>query len=257
MKTSVLFILLAGLSLPLAAQDPADTLSKKTRYDVQMNLSGSRIAGNFNQLQLAGSLTFNVHGKHWDIHNMTNYRYTNIGGALAEDNWFHNVSVAYFPGTKKLYPSAFYTFDNSLLYRIRQRHIYGAGIGTIQEGLKNTYVRLDLGFGYENTMYTGSNFVNSDVVSSQRDKALILGRLIHKHEFLDKKITLNNRIIYRVSLREADDHFLMISPQLAYKITNNLSATASFEYRLENVYLEGLNRINTVTVFGLTYKVKG
>jgi len=138
----------------LKAQNSKDSV----QFSIQMELSGRKISGTFNQLVAGGGIGLDIKYGNWHLENKTKYRYNKTNSTLTEDNWYDLASLKnYINGSKKFYPGIFYHYDNSLIYRVNRRHQYGIGIGsTLDKGL--TKLSLITAIGYENTDYNGFQF---------------------------------------------------------------------------------------------------
>jgi len=233
------------------AQEDSTATSPFT-YTIQGNLVGSRLSGTFNQLAIAPSADVRLEVGKWHFHNALSYRYNQFNGLLIESNWRELITVGYYPRSPRLFPFAFYTFDTHLIFQINRRHSGGLGIGSTQEW-KGQRITLGVGAGFDNTIYNGDTFENSPAVNSLRERNLFIVRLLQTHPLLDGKMTITNDTFYSHSLRERSDYVIIISPKLSWNIYKGLALTGSFQYRLENVHLTALTRVNTVTAIGLSY----
>ncbi|MEO1418403.1 MAG: DUF481 domain-containing protein, partial [Bacteroidota bacterium] len=196
-----------------------------------------------------------VHGR-WEWFNTTSYRYNNLGGSRVEDNWYELFTLTYFAQKRKSFLTAYYAFDNNLLLKVNSRHFGGLGMGIIHDKWTHTDLRVDMGLGYESTLYGGNNFENTRSLDPLRARSVFLVRIINGHNFFKGKVRIDNRIFYRQSLIEGADYYWLIKPTLSSTVAKNLSITISYEYRFENVYLSDLSPTNTVLLGGLTYRVR-
>ncbi|MEL7532833.1 MAG: DUF481 domain-containing protein, partial [Bacteroidota bacterium] len=193
--------------------------------------------------------------KRWEMHNIASYRFNNTNGSKIEDNWHELLTISYLTNKKRVMPIAFYLFDTNLLLRINSRHLAGAGFGFFQDKWQHTKLRLDLGIGYESTLYNGTEFINTLSPEPRRNKPLGLARLLHQHTFMEGKIRFSNQVVYRQSFSEGADYYLLVRPQLALGFFKSLSINFSYEYRYENVYLAVLSPRNTMFLAGLSYQI--
>lgn len=250
-------LMLVMLSVPVRAQSQDSlTADNPLAYNITFNASARLLRGTFNQSVYAGGLDIILNKRSWEVHNTTSYRYNNFNGAQVEDNWYQLLLLSYFFKDRHIIPIAFYLFDNNLLFRVNARHMAGGGIGFIHDKWKGTFIRLDAGAGYESTLYDGTDFANTSSTNPQRNKSLAFVRLIHTHAFLEKKISFSNTMVFRQSLIEGADFYLLIRPKLSLTVLKNLSVNVNFEYRYEHVYLSTLSAANTTFLAGLTYKIQ-
>lgn len=235
----------------LNAQNSKDSL----QFSLQMELSGRKISGTFNQLVAGGGIGIDIKNGNWHLENMTYYRYNKTNSTLIEDNWYDLTSLKYYiNGGKKFYPGLFYHYDNSLLYRVNRRHQYGIGIGsTLDKGL--TKFSLISAIGYENTDYNGFQFANSERDTSTRQNGLFLFRVNFGHTFANNKISFSSQLFYFQSLKENADYDLWLSPKISFKLLKGISIYIAYDYRFENVYLETLSNYNDILLFGLNLKI--
>ncbi len=229
--------------------------STKWKYQIDLNVSGRLLTGTFNQFIFSPRFDFDIHSKRWHINNITHYHFNETNKKVIEDNWYQMLTISYFVKGNKLFPTAFYNFENNLMFRVNSRHLAGLGLST-QKRWKQNFVQFDIGAGYENTLFNGTDFENSAIAGSRRDKELLMFRLVQQHQFWQNRITFSNVIFYRHSLSEGQDFFIRAAPTLSFKVAKGFSTSVSYVYRFENVYLKNLSNTNTALVFGLIYKIK-
>lgn len=252
MSKGIFGFLLLISSLSAIAQDTTST----PQYDLKVGISARHIGGNFQQFVYANQLDFSFTLHHWEVHNLSSYRFNQTLGQTIENNWYQLIQVSFLPKGKKLFPTAFYHFDNNLMFRVIHRHLTGAGMSSSQTW-QGQYARMDLGLGYDYTHYDdlGALFVNSDRQGAVRNRPIFILRLIHEHKLFKEKVLLSNDLFYRHSLIEKSDYFLILRPTIAAKLHKTLSVNLSYEYRLENVHLSDLSLFNTTLLAGLTFQV--
>ncbi len=253
-KLKSLFVVLILLIFSLTsihAKNSKDTL----QISLQIEFSGRRISGRFNQLVVGGGIGLDVIYGNWHLENKTNYRYNKTNSTLIEDNWYDLATLKYYiNGRKKFYPGIFYYYDNSLIYRVNRRQQYGIGIGsTFDKG--STKLDLIAAFGYENTNYNGSEFVNSERDIPKRQNGIFLFRANFGYGFASNKISISSQLFYFQSLKEGTDFDLWINPKISFKIWKAISIYIAYDYRFENVYLETLSNYNDILLFGLNLKI--
>jgi len=257
LKHWLCLILLTAVATFVQAQSLGENRpdTSKWSYEVNLSASGRLITGTFDQFVFSPRLDVEVASKRWQLENTTNYHYNSTNGQTIEDNWFELLTLSYFVRGDKLFPMAFYNYENNLMFRVKSRHLGGLGLST-QNKWKRGFARLDLGAGYENTVFNGENFENSGLVGSQREKELFMFRVVHQHQMLGGRMAFSNVIFYRHSLKESQDFFIRMAPGATFKIAKGLSASINYIYRFEKVHLKNLSDTNTALVFGLSYKIK-
>ncbi|MDP5169587.1 MAG: DUF481 domain-containing protein, partial [Bacteroidia bacterium] len=214
------------------AQDTTSTL----QYDLKVGVSARHIGGIFQQFVYANQLDFSLSLRHWEVHNLTSYRFNQTLGQTIENNWYQLIQASFRPKGKRLFFTAFYHFDNNLMFRVIHRHLAGAGMSTSQSW-QGQSARMDLGLGYDYTHYDdqGASFLNSDRLGAVRNRPIFILRLIHEHQLFKERVLLSNDLFYRHSLIEKSDYYLILRPKIAAKLHKTLSVNLSYEYRLENV----------------------
>jgi len=234
-----------------------DTLSesKNMNYQINVGISGRVLQGTFSQSVFATKTEIKLSIHNWEIHNTASYRFNNTNGTRIEDNWHELLTISYLSETKRVFPLAFYLFDTNLLLRLNARNLGGVGISFYQHEWKNSTVRLDIGVGYESTLYNGTEFSNTNSTDPRRNKPLGLLRIVQQHTFFENKARFSNLVVYRQSFSEGADYYLLLRPQLGLSLLKNLSLNFSYEYRYENVYLSALSPSNTIFLAGLTYQL--
>ena len=248
---SFLFIVL--MSFPSFSQSQKDTL----QYKVDLNFSGRRISGTFKQTVAGGGLNVDLLYKNWHLENKATYRYNKTNTRLIEDNWYDLVTLKYYPkGKKKLYPGVFYHFDNNLMFRVNKRHQYGVGLGS---ELNKGVMKLSLlaAIANEDSRFNGSEFVNSERDFSNRKNGLFLFKLNNGYSIAKKKINFSYQLFYFQSLKESADYDIWLSPRISFKVFKGLSFHVVYDYRFENVHLEGLSNYNDIVLFGLNWRLRG
>lgn len=249
--TSVIFLFFTTLASIDLLNAQKDTLANSLKYDLKGNLSGRYLSGTFSQFVISPSLDVKLSKAKWELHTLTSYRYNQTNDLLIEDNWHELLTFSYFPKGKQLYPFAAYLFDNNLMFRINWRHLVGIGASSLKK-TRNGLFRLELAVGYDVTHYAGEEFINSERIGAERERSLLGLRWVQQHSFLEGKMILYNDVFYRHSLVERSDYFTIITSRLSWKIIQTLSVNVSHEFRLENVHLPSLSRINNTLLFGLT-----
>ncbi|MEM6736184.1 MAG: DUF481 domain-containing protein [Bacteroidota bacterium] len=240
------------ISIESFSQSLEDTL----HYQLDLNLSGRRISGEFSQAVIRGGFDLDLTYKNWHLENSMTYRYNKANTTLIEDNWNGLVTLHYYPGgSKKLYPGLFSYFDNSLIYRIKSRHNFGAGFGSeFDKGLLNLSLMGMIANG--NSSYDGSEFVNSNRDFSTRKNGFMLFILENRYRISKELINFSYRIFYFQSLKEKADYIIKLNPQLNFKLLQGFSFYMIYEYRFENVHLENLSSKNDILLFGFNLKLK-
>ena len=247
------FIGILLVSIPSYGQSQKDTLE----YKVDVNFSGRRISGTFSQVVVGGGVNLNLLYNNWHLENNTTYRYNKTNTRLIEDNWYDLATLKYYPnGKKKLYPGVFYHFDNNLIYRVKNRHQYGIGLGSI---LDKGPMKLSLyaAIANENSTYNGSEFINSERDFSNRKNGLFLFRVDNGYSFAKKKINFFYQLFYFQSLQESADYDIRLNSRISFKVFKGLSFYVVYNYRFENVHLESLSNYNDIVLFGFNWRLKG
>jgi hypothetical protein len=241
------------ISFPSYGQSQKDSLE----YKVDVNFSGRRISGTFSQVVAEGGVNVNLLYKNWHLENNTTYRYNKTNTRLIEDNWYDLVSLKYYRnGNKELYPGAFYFFENNLIYRVKSRHNYGIGLGSV---LDKGAMKLSIlgAIAQENSTFNGSEFVNSERDFSTRKNGLFLFRIDNGFSFANKKINFLYQFFYFQSLKESADYDLRLNSRISFKVFKGLSCFIVYNYRFENVHLEPLSNYNDIVLFGFNWALRG
>jgi hypothetical protein len=247
------FIGLLLTIFPSYGQSQKDSLE----YKVDVNFSGRRISGTFSQVVAGGGVNVNLRYKNWHLENTTTYRYNKTNTRLIEDNWYNLVNLKYYlTENKKLYPGAFYFFENNLIYRVKGRHNYGIGLGSVlDKGAMNLSI---LGaIVQEKSTFNGSEFVNSERDFSNRKNGLFLFRIDNGYSFAKNKINLFYQFFYFQSLKEGADYDLRLNSRISFKLFKGLSCFVVYNYRFENVHLETLSNYNDIVLFGFNWALQG
>lgn len=244
-----LFIAFCLLNTSIYAQE----LSKDSlEYNVNIKLSGSRMTGFFNRSAFAFVADKHLHIGKWTFHNNLSYRYSIFNEIQIENNWYELLTISYAPNERKIwYPLAFYHFDNNLLFRVNSRHRYGVGIGSHIVETGNVFFQFGGGFGYEATIYDGDIFINSDLNDVLRQNGLLMLSLNNNYILLKGRFALKLNVFYMQSLKENTDYEIWFRPSLQYAINKHIALLINYDYRFENVYLEGLTSNNDILLFGI------
>ena len=249
---SFLSVTMLLTSFSAYSQSQKDSL----QYKVNLDFSGRRISGTFKQLVVGGGFNLDLLYKNWHLENKTTYRYNKTNTRVIEDNWYNLTTLKYYPnGKKKLYPGAFYHFDNNLMYRISKRHQYGIGLGSeLDKGI----VKLSLlaGIAHENSTFNGFEFVNSERDFSNRKNGLFLFKLNNGYSFAKKRINFSYQLFYFQSLKESADYDIWLNSRISFKVFKGLSLHVVYDYRLENVHLEDLSNYNDIILFGFNWTLR-
>ena len=245
------FIGMLLVSFPSYGQSAKDSV----QYKMGLDFSGRRISGTFSQVVAGGGLNLDVQYKNWHLENKTTYRYNKTNTRVIEDNWYDLAVLKYYPnGNKKLYPGVFYHFDNNLIYRVKSRHQYGVGLGSVLD--KGT-MKLSIlaAIAHENSTFNGADFVNSERDFSNRKNGLFLFRLNNGYAIAKNKINFSYQLFYFQSLKERADYDIWLSPRVSFKVLKGLSFHVIYDYRLENVHLEQLSNYNDIVLFGFNWRL--
>jgi len=184
-------------------------------------------------------------------------QYLKTNTRLIEDNWYDLVTLKYYPnGNKKLYPGVFSHFDNNLIYRVKSRHNYGIGLGSV---LDQGAMKLSLlgAIAKGNSTFNGSEFANSDRDISNRKNGLFLFRIDNGYAMAKKKINFSYQAFYFQSLKESSDYTVRLNARISFKTIKGLSFYTVYDYRFENVHLETLSNYNDIVLFGFNWIVRG
>ncbi len=241
------------VSFPSYGQSQKDTL----QYKVDLNFSGRRISGTFSQVVLGGGFKVDLLYNNWHLENNTAYRYNKTNTRLIEDNWYDLVTLKYYPnGNKKLYPGVFSHFDNNLIYRVKSRHNYGIGLGSV---LDKGAMKLALlgAIAKGNSTFNGAEFVNSERDFANRKNGLFLFRVDNGYAIAKKKINFSYQLFYFQSLKERTDYTIRLNSRISFKIFKGLSCYVVYDYRFENVHLASLSNYNDIILFGINLTVRG
>lgn len=249
---SLLFVGMLLISIQSFGQIRKDTLE----YRMDLKLSGRRISGAFSQLVAGGGVNLDLLYNNWHLENKTTYRYNKTNERVIEDNWYDLVSLKYYlNGNKKLYPGVFYHFDNNLMFRVKSRHQYGIGLGSVldKDAMKLSLFAL---IANEHSTFNGSDFVNSERDISIRKNGLFLFRLNNGYSFAKKKINFSYQLFYFQSLKESTDYDIWVTTRFSFKIIKDLSFHVVYDYRFENVHLETLSDYNDIILFGFNWTLR-
>ena len=230
---SFFFIGMFLASCPSYSQSQKDAVE----YKMDLNLSGRRISGSFSQLVYGGGFNTDLSYKNWQLDNNTSYRYNKTGATTIEDNWSELITLKYYLNKKKkLYSGAFFYYDNNLMYRIKNRHIYGVCLGSV---LDKGDMKLSLlgSIAKGNSTFNGSEFVNSELDFSNRKNGVFLFRLDNGYTIVKEKINFSYQLFYFQSLKESADYLIRIDSRINFKIFKDLSFHIVYDYRFENVHL--------------------
>jgi len=245
------FIGMFLVSFSSYGQSKKDTL----QYQVDLNFSGRKISGTFSQVVVGGGFNVDLLYNNWHLENKTTYRYNKTNTTLIEDNWYDLVTLKYYPkGQRKLYPGVFSHFDNNLIYRVKSRHNYGVGLGSVLD--KGT-MRLSLlaAIAQGNSTYNGSEFVNSDRDFSNRKNGLFLFSVDNGYTIAKNRINFSYQLFYFQSLKESADYIIRLNPRISFKVFKGLSLYVVYDYRFENVHLEALSNYNDIVLFGINWRL--
>lgn len=229
-----------------------DSIPAKSKITYKINASGHYISGTFSQLVSSNSLEGKLEKGRWLLQNYTSYRYNVTMNQTFENNWYQLLTVSRLSKSKRLNPTVFYHFDNNLMFRVNQRHLFGGGIGS-QFSKGNHQLLFEIGPGMDITEFNGNSFVNTDKMEKTRRRTIGIVRVKNEHKLLNSKLGFSNSLFFRQSFNELSDFLLMISPKLSAKVTKNLAVTVGFDYRFENIHLVELSNFNNTVLFGLSY----
>lgn len=233
--------------------DQRDTLE----YSVGLDLLGRRISGTFSQAVVGGGFNVDVQYTNWHLENKTTYRYNKTNTRLIEDNWYDLVSLKYYPkGQRKLYPGVFYHFDNSLMYRVKSRHQYGVGVGSVLDKGAMTLSAM-AAIAKESSIFNGSEFVNSERDFSNRQNGLFLFKLNNGYSLGNRKLNFSYQLFYFQSLKESKDYDVWLTSRISFRMYKGLSFHVVYDYRFENVHLESLSSYNDIILFGFNLSFDG
>ncbi|MDB4292301.1 DUF481 domain-containing protein [Maribacter sp.] len=248
----IVIALLLSVQVQAYGQSKADTLS----YDLSFDLSGSYISGLVNRTTVVLGSDATLRKKNWAVFNKLSYRFNITNGNKLENNWYDLASIVYYPkGRKSFYPIAFYHFESNLLYRVKRRHRFGVGAGSVIYDKNNIFLRAAAGILQESTIHNGSVFVNSSLLDAQRTNGFIAAQLNNNYSLFNDKVALNLEGWFLKSIEEGADYDIWFIGSLDFKLTKAFSFLVRYNYRFENVYLEGLTAKNDVLLFGAKFQI--
>ncbi len=249
------YLLIIGIFWMIA---PSDIQGQKDslQYNLGLEISGRRISGTFNQFIAEGGFNLDLEYNYWHLENKTTYRFNKTNTRLLEDNWYELMILKYYPkGKKKIYPGLFYHYNNNLMFKVKKRHQYGMGLGSI---LDKGVMKLSIlaAIAQENSTFDGSEFINSERDVSHRKNGLFLFKLNNGYSIFKKKIHFSYQLFYFQSFKERADYDIWLTTRIACKIFKGLSFHVVYDYRLENVHLESLSNYNDIVLFGFNWNLK-
>lgn len=230
--------------LTIAAQSLlGQATSDSLQYSSSLTIGGSYKTGLLNQLNLSGVLVNSLQKSNWLLYNRTSYFYGQVNKVQLFDNWTVVSKVSYsFIKRAKIYPTIFHLYKSNLLYRIINSHrvFVGSGISP----LDNKNALLYVGAGFDNTLYAGEQFVNSDLVNSNRRFGVSVIHFENKHHLADKRLSFSYSLFYFQSFKEATDYNIWIIPSLQFALHKTLSLAINYDLRYRNVHLVDLPAIS-------------
>jgi len=250
-------IALAGISFVTSSIIFGQAQKDSLEYNLGVNISGRRISGTFNQVVAGGGFTADLRFGNWHLENKTTYRFNKTNERVIEDNWYDLAILKYYPkGKQKIYPGVFYHFDNNLMFRVKRRHQYGVGVGSV---LNKGAMKLSLmaAIANENSFFNGSDFVNSDRDFANRKSGMFLFKFNNGYSIAKQKINFSYQLFYFQSLKEATDYDIWLNSRVSFNMFKSLSFHVMYDYRFENVHLEPLSTYNDIFLFGLNWNISG
>ena len=235
----------------LLSQEVTDTLI----YNSSLILGGAYKTGLLNQTNVTGSITNSLEKSNWLLFNRTSYFYSRVNNIQLFDDWTVVSKLSYsFTKGVKISPTLFHLYKSNLLFRILNSHrfLFGASITP----LNNKKALIYIGVGFDNTNYAEEEFVNSNLINSNRRFGISTIHLENEHHFSDKKFSLTYSLFYFQSFKEATDYTFWIIPGFNIALNKKLSFAINYDFRYRNVHLVDLPAINQALTFNLGISFK-
>jgi len=250
LNTLCVFIAIVLFS-PKSFGQSTDTL--KYKFDFQ--IGGQRKRGVFSQTVLRATANAKIENKKLILNNQSSYTYTEANGFNIADDWhLRTIATLKLNSTTRLLPVFGYKYLKNVLYRITNtnRVFTGLRINPVRQHKDFYFV---FGAGYELSHYTDEIFVNSSLVSSQRDFTLGFLNLAGKHQLRKNKILLEYDFSFVQSFEEAKDFAFWFTSGVSIPFGKHLFIGVNYDYRFRNVHLIDIPNINDLLIFNLRFNI--
>ncbi|MFY0674817.1 MAG: DUF481 domain-containing protein [Bacteroidia bacterium] len=244
-------VLLVFIMVLLTITDTLAQESDTLKYAVDFQVSGQRKRGVFSQTSLRVTANNHLETKKLIVTNLSSYTYTEANDFNLADDWhFRTIMMFKMKSTSRILPSIAHNYFKNVLYRINHsnRALAGLRILPFKQYQDFSFV---LGAGYELSNYTDETFVNSPLVSSQRDFTLGFANISGKHKIGKNKILINYNLSYVQSFEESKDFSFWLTSGLSVPLSKRFSFGVNYDYRIRNVHLVDLPNINDLLMFNV------
>jgi hypothetical protein len=249
----VLVLLVQFTALSSFGQASADRDS--LQYNLDAQIGGQLKRGVFSQTSLRASLKGEVENDKVILNNLSSYTFTEVNEAKIADDWhFRTLMMFKLKSASKLMPTIAHNYLSNLLYRIQNSHraLIGLRYSPFQQ---NRSIALVLGSGYELSEYGNEIFVNSSLISKERDFGLAFFNLSGAHTLGKLKIQFDYNLSAIQSFKEAMDYSFWLTSSLNLPLRKNLSVGANYDFRFRNVHLQGIPSINDLLMLNIRLKL--
>ncbi|MFK7946560.1 MAG: hypothetical protein AB8G11_03135 [Saprospiraceae bacterium] len=250
MNTFIVFIAILLLCSDAFGQN-TDTL--KYKFDFQ--IGGQRKRGVFSQTSVRAIANNKLENKKLVLNNLSSYTYTEANGFNIADDWhFRTIAMLKLNSTTRLLPVFGHNYHQNVLYRITNsnRTLAGVKIIPIKQYKDFSFI---LGAGYELSRYTDDIFVNSNLISSQRDFTLGFFNLAGKHQLRSNKILIEYNFSLVQSFEEAKDFSFWLTSGVSVPFGKHLFLGVNYDFRFRNVHLIDIPNINDLLMFSLRFNI--
>ena len=176
-----------------------------------------------------------------------------MNGVNIADDWdFRTYAMLKLNSTTKLLPLIAHNYIKNVLYRITSSNRVLTGIRIIPVKQHRDF-SFYVGIGYEFSNYNGEIFIESPVVSSQRNFALGFLKISGKHKLEKHKILIDYHFFSVQSFEEAKDYSFWLASGVSVPLNKKLSVGVRYDFRFRNVHLSDIPDNNDLLLFNIKY----
>lgn len=243
------------IAILLLCSDAFGQSTDTLNYDFNFNIGGQRKRGVFSQTVLRATANTKLENKKFVINNQSSYTYTEANDFNIANDWhFRTIGTLKLNSTSRIFPIIGHNYFKNVLYRITNSHRALTGVKLIPIKDYQSF-SIVLGAGYEFSQYTSEVFVNSPLVSNQRDFTIGFFNLSGKQQIRKSKVLFDYNLSYVQSFEEADDFSFWLTSGLSVPVGRHLFLGLDYDFRFRNVHLIDLPNINDLLIFSLRFNI--
>lgn len=240
-------------NIAISQLNESDTL----RFQFKSSITASWQKGNVDLKILRSKIELVSNTKKAWVYKTQNTSLFQQFGAIKVDNDIQSRNYVYWKTTKRIYPFAMVYMQTN--FRRKIVHRFFAGIGFTFQAIKakNHVLKFSFSSVYEQTEFR-SNVFNTDFYNGQKTVSIWRPTFYFSgyHKGLKNHLKFHYVGIWQVGIDKVSNQRLQAEFGCEFLIWKNLALQANYLFNFEELVAKGIQEIDQIATFGLTYQIK-